>query len=325
MNTRLRWVYRILNVLICLLSAGVLGLVLYGVLVGGIARPQEGTSSAIVDQSDKVSSTLSPTVQVTASETPALVVPLEPTLSTEQQELLDEMIEAMQAKDTTRAGTALKQWYEVWLVEENWEEFSGQCYNGQSFSTDYTGIALASDGTTRFYYGALKDGIPDGQGVRIALVDNLAKTSSYFWIEGTWKQGTLTGSGYIYMGNTPEEPYEGYVEHVEMQCSFDGTSEEIMEEAIVFQQRIHDYYQNVSETEVYQYSFHVQNGQLVEDDWELRGGQYRISAKDMLHENISSSISISELGESYFQNPFPWGQSYRFAYQPIFNCDFFIY
>lgn len=98
-----------------------------------------------------------------------------------------------------------------------------------------------------------------------------------------------------------------------------------MEEAIVFQQRIHDYYQNVSETEVYHYSFHVQNGQLVEDDWELRGGQYRISAKDMLHENISSSISISELGESYFQNPFPWGQSYRFAYQPIFNCDFFIY
>lgn len=40
MNNRLRRVYWILNVLICLLSAGVLGFVLYGVLTGGIALPQ---------------------------------------------------------------------------------------------------------------------------------------------------------------------------------------------------------------------------------------------------------------------------------------------
>lgn len=325
MNNRLRWVYWILNVLICLLSAGVLGFVLYGVLTGGIALPQTGTASAVAGQADSISSTPLPAAQVTASETPAPGVPLEPTLSTEQQALLDEMIEALQAKDTTWAGTILKQWYELWLTEENWDEFSGQCYNGQGFSSDYTGIALASDGTTRFYYGPLKNGIPDGQGVRIALVDSWVKTASYFWIEGTWKQGILTGSGHIYMGESPAEPYEGYVEYAEIQCSFDGTSEEIMEEAVVFQQRIQDYYHDVSETEVYQYSFHVQNGRLVEDDWELSGGQYHISAKDLIHKNISSAILISELGVAYFQNPYPWGQSYRFAYQPIFNCDFFIY
>lgn len=116
-------------------------------------------------------------------------------------------------------------------------------------------IALASDGTTRFYYGPLKDGIPDGQGVRIALVDSWTDTASYFWIEGTWQQGTLTGSGRIYMGDAPEEPYGEYVGHVEIQCDFDGTSEEIMEEAVVFQQRIQDYYHDVSEPEVYQYSY----------------------------------------------------------------------
>ena len=186
-------------------------------------------------------------------------------------------------------------------------------------------IALASDGTTRFYYGPLKDGIPDGQGVRIALVDSWTDTASYFWIEGTWQQGTLTGSGRIYMGDAPEEPYGEYVGHVEIQCDFDGTSEEIMEEAVVFQQRIQDYYHDVSEPEVYQYSYRVKDGRLVEEDWELRDGQYHIAAKDLLHENISSGISILELEEPFFQNPFPCGQSYRFPYRPIFNCGFMMY
>ena len=64
---------------------------------------------------------------------------------------------------------------------------------------------------------------------------------------------------------------------------------------------------------------------LVEEDWELRDGQYHIAAKDLLHENISSGISILELEEPFFQNPFPWGQSYRFPYRPIFNCGFMMY
>ena len=98
-----------------------------------------------------------------------------------------------------------------------------------------------------------------------------------------------------------------------------------MEEAIVFQQRIQDYYHDVSEPEVYQYSYRVKDGRLVEEDWELRDGQYHIAAKDLLHENISSGISILELEEPFFQNPFPWGQSYRFPYRPIFNCGFMMY
>lgn len=158
-----------------------------------------------------------------------------------------------------------------------------------------------------------------------ALVDSWTDTASYFWIEGTWQQGTLTGSGRIYMGDAPEEPYGEYVGHVEIQCDFDGTSEEIMEEAVVFQQRIQDYYHDVSEPEVYQYSYRVKDGRLVEEDWELRDGQYHIAAKDLLHENISSGISILELEEPFFQNPFPWGQSYRFPYRPIFNCGFMMY
>lgn len=63
---------------------------------------------------------------------------------------------------------------------------------------------------------------------------------------------------------------------------------------------------------VHRYTYRVKDGRLVEEDWELRDGQYHIAAKDLLHENISSGISILELEEPFFRILFPGGRATGF-------------
>lgn len=102
------------------------------------------------------------------------------------------MYTALRDKENDRAGEVLKSWYELWRgqSENDWADFSGQCYNGQTFSNGYTGTAMSSDGTTRFYYGPLKQGVPNGEGVRIALAEDWSNHITLFG----WKVPGRTAS-----------------------------------------------------------------------------------------------------------------------------------
>lgn len=77
---------------------------------------------------------------------------------------------------------------------------------------------------------------------------------------------------------------------------------------------------------VFQYAYHVANGQLVETEWswESYSEEYQIVSRDLFGASVTNIIELPVLGEERFQNPFPWGEPYRFAYQPMFNCGFFI-
>lgn len=343
-NDRPRYLYRFFNFVICLLAIAILGLIFYGTL-GKVQVPAQaqqsseapsGNSAAEVvpaAESSEMTSTFSEATgtssgvasvpEIAGTETKPVSVPLD--FSAEQQALLQELFQALQEKDSTQAGMVLWNWYFLWREQEDWVDFTGCCYDGQSFSMDYTGTAMASDGITRFYYGTLENGVPNGQGVRIALIDGYKNVARYFWVEGNWTDGILTGEARMYFEELSPQPNGEYTTYREIQCTFDGTPEEVMVAADVFQQ---DMFEADEEDPmmVFQYAYHVANGQLVETEWswESYSEEYQIVSRDLFGASVTNIIELPALGEERFQNPFPWGEPYRFAYQPMFNCGFFI-
>ena len=343
-NDKPRYLYRFFDLIICLLAAVILGLVLYGVLlkVQAPAQTQQSAeapsgssvaefapvaeSSEATSASPEVSDAFSgaeSVPEIAGTEADQGSVPLD--FSVEQQRLLQEMFQALQEKDATQAGTALWDWYLLWRGQKEWVDFTGCCYDGQSFLMDYTGTAMASDGITRFYYGTLENGVPNGQGVRIALIDGYKNVARYFWVEGNWTNGILTGEARMYFEELSPQPKGDYTTYREIKCTFDGTPEEIMVAADVFQQDMFEADEDDPMT-VFQYVYHVANGRLVETEWswESYSEEYQIRSRDLFGASVTNIIALPVLGEESFQNPFPWGKPYRFSYRPVFNCGFFI-
>lgn len=321
---------QVLNILIYILTAGLLGLAFYSVLMKYVDVPAvnqpinlaiTNTQGNSIKSEDPTSIGLPPKDDQPKADTVVSEVP--PSLTEEQFALLEEMYTALRDKENDRAGEVLKSWYELWRgqSENDWVDFSGQCYNGQTFSNEYTGTAMSSDGTTRFYYGPLKQGVPNGEGVRIALAEDWSNHITYFWLEGTWEDGVLVGNARIYMGWLPVDSNAEYVPHVEIQCIFDGTPDEVMKEASIFKQIAPDLGDGMPH--VYQWSFSVEDGKLLESEWIFDGNKYSMESLNLYNSSNYARINIPVLGEESFQNPYPWGQPYRFAYRTIFNCGFF--
>lgn len=123
------------------------------------------------------------------------------------------------------------------------------------------------------------------------------------------------------MGWLPVDSNAEYVPHVEIQCIFDGTPDEVMKEASIFMQIAPDLGDGMPH--VYQCSFSVEDGKLLESEWTFDGNKYSMESLNLYNSSNYARINIPVLGEESFQNPYPWGQPYRFAYRTIFNCGFF--
>ena len=312
----------LLQAVMAVLAAGVLGLTLYGVL-----RPEAPAAEFETDRSAEEEKT-TPADQGTPDETEAPA--LEP--SPEQYAILDGLIAAFQTGDDQAVGAQLKAWNDLHgQEEENWVDVTGMAYDGQNLAADSTGTALASDGLTRFYYGPLTGGVPDGAGARIVIYSPYGTYNhdetviTYFWVEGLWDDGILTGDAEIRMDQAPRSSPDVMREHMEISCTFDGTAAEIMSAGQVMQYvaiaEWSDDHEMPVIQRVYPFAYHISNGKLLAEEWSdeatYDGSHLHDSAQAV--DGWIGQVGVPALGSECFQNPYPWGGSYRFAYRNLFD------
>lgn len=258
-----------------------------------------------------------PTPVPTPSPTPELIP------EGEQKDMLQEMFQAFQEENSQQAGQILRNWYELWKSEEekNWVNITHIPYDGESFSEGYTGTALVSDKTYRFYYGSVKDGVPHGQGVRLGLQEVAPDKTVYLWAEGEWNQGVMVGSAKFYLGEILASGASEYENFTQITCTLDGSPEERFTEGNVVHQEVYNNSDNIS---VAQFAFQIRDGKLIAGEWtQGDDGMYGITVQDLNQSNVWCSLIIPSLEEPDFQNPYPWNGDYRYSDNFLFNCPIF--
>lgn len=329
---RVSAIQRLLNGLIYVLTVFVLSLIICAILIR-LANQQSkqsmdlpirasSTTEFIVESAENISKSFSGNADQDSNKNSKGT-----TFSDAQRRLLNEIFQALRSKDVSLASIALKDWYMLWKDTDKWVDFSGHFYDGENVSSNDINLALTSDGITRFYYGSLENGVPHGQGVRIVLIKEQPEYITYFWTEGTWNHGVLFGNAFIYIGKTLEDNNSEPIPYVEIHCNFDNTPEEKMIYARILQQSVE---QDVTGTFVSQFTYHLDERKLIKDEWNWdsyiqhyyiesiaefypRNGYTRLNPRLYLY--------LKELDDVFFQNPFPWGQPYRFEGEPLFNCN----
>lgn len=305
----------VLNVCMALLAAGVLGLALFGVLRARETTPVSGVQELIhsAEAPESVPEGTDPagTGQEDPAGSPADFLP------TEQRTVLDALEAAFQAEDAQTAGELLADWLDLYEDPlSGWQDLTGWAYVDGILLSGYTGTALAMDGPTRFYYGPLENGVPEGEGLRLAQASTRYESCNYFWLDGTWSEGILTGAAEISLGQTNSYFPDAPPEFMHISCVFDGTAQEIMASASVTQ-REGTVLQDAYETMTFQYN--VSSGAIVPGEW-TEDGHGRL----LYHSGESLGGYTYHLGiypdhPPVFQNPYPWGKSYRFPYQDLFG------
>lgn len=274
---------------------------------------------------------VSPSPQVTPSPTPKPKPTPVPTPSPtperipegEQKDLLQEMFQAFQEENRQQSGQILRNWYELWKSEEgkNWVNIAQIPYDGEIFSERYTGTALVSDDTYRFYYGSVKDGVPHGQGVRLGLTEVAPDRTVYLWAEGEWNQGVMVGNAEFYLGEILTSGTSEYENYTQITCTLDGSPEERFTEGNVVHQEVYNHSDTIS---VAQFAFQIRDGKLMAEEWTQRpDGMYEITVQALNQSNVWCSLAIPSLEEPNFQNPYPWNGDYRYSNNFPFNCPIF--
>ena len=241
----------------------------------------------------------------------------------EQKDLLQELFQAFQEENRQQSGQILRNWYELWKSEEgkNWVNIAQIPYDGKSFSEGYTGTALVSDDTSRFYYGSVKDGVPHGQGVRLGLTEVAPDRTVYLWAEGEWDQGVMVGNAEFYLGEILASGTSEYENFTQITCTLDGSPEERFTEGNVVHQEVYNHSDTIS---VAQFAFQIRDGKLMAEEWTQRAdGMYEITVQALNQSNVWCSLSNPSLEEPDFQNPYPWNGDYRYSNNFPFNCPIF--
>lgn len=266
--------------------------------------------------------TPTPTAKPKHTPTPTVAPTPEPALTGEQGDMLQEMFQALQEKDAKQSSQILKKWYELWESEKgkNWKDITEVPYTGDEFSEAYTGTALITDNVSRFYYGSVKNGVPDGKGVRIALQTVGPNLTTYIWAEGEWSQGVMVGNGTFYLGEVGEKEDSEYESYTQITGTLDGTAEEKIQEGTV----VHQIFYDPENLYVARFTFQIRDGKLVASDWTLReDGTYGKTERELNNNDVWCTLTIPSIEDPIFQNPYPWSGEYRYEDQFLFNCPIF--
>lgn len=305
----------VLNGCIALLAAGVLGLALFGIL----RVPEAGAAS---DAGEPVRPAEDPAPSPegsdpgAAEEEEAAVSPSD-SVPPEQRAVLEALQTAFRAGDVQAAGDQLAAWMELYQDPlSGWQDLTGLSYADGSLLSGYTGIALAMDGPTRFYYGPLENGVPEGEGLRLAHAATRHEECDFFWLDGTWSGGVLTGAAEISIGQTDSYFPDAPLEFMQISCTFDGTAEERMASASITQRQgifSDDTYHTLS------FQYNVSGGAIVPGEWtEGELGCLICRSGDDLN-GYTYHLGVVPEYLPVFQNPYPWGEPYRFPYQDLFG------
>lgn len=254
---------------------------------------------------------------------------LEITPTTKQQIILNTMLEAFRNEDYEVA-------YEQLYVLDQLRTSSDNdvvkipigislSYVNKKLITNYTGITLAMDGDGRFYYGILKNGVPNGNGIRLVLKESYYKSIVYFMIKGYWDDGLLTGEADILIDQFPLREDRAYRNRIKINAEFD--SGEIISKGSVKQYIEMNYSRNPNikngmKDYVYNFQYNIINGKLDENEWKWNN-EYDIwmhKAQNTSHGFISY-IGVDQLGKECYQNPYPWAKPYRFGLDEMFYCE----
>lgn len=129
-----------------------------------------------------------------------------PDVTESQREVLDEIMEALEAQDLEAAARVMDRGEEE-LLALFYEAMGGTryLYDGQSFRRSIEGEGLVLTMPKTLYYGAFKDGRPEGYCTALQVVE--LDAPRYDYSQGLWKDGKMEGdghTGYCYYENSPQ-------------------------------------------------------------------------------------------------------------------------
>ena len=271
-----------------------------------------------------------------------------PLFTDEELFLLGELSAAMEQDDAERTGTALLAWWEH--LDEHppffrLPEGGVALVNGEPVQ-GFTGTGFAMDGPTRFYYGPLENGVPQGSGRRAAMADrhflvtptgNTVRCIQWLWQSGTWRDGVLTGDSVMLFTETPGQRADSRNE-LTLRCNFNGSPDEVMRTADAELELTalghFDRLGGLLPHDRFHLEFQIRNGRLdFTEDWLLTSMRRtaqdpwiesrKLSSTEVLYDYFYyyTSIDAYEGQDPWFQNPYPWGGAYRYPHDFMFGLS----
>lgn len=228
-------------------------------------------------------------------------------------ESLAELMRALQQRDMETATACLGQWVSASFPVDDpnaWHSesglYGGLFFDGQRFYGEGEGPGLlfseicTLDAPT-LYYGPQENGLPQGEGVLIAVAGLYMDGSIFtYWVEGTWEQGVITGEARIGFADTPGQSEDRSCPETKITCTFG--EREIMTSAEVTESW-------TTEGVPHRYTYHVVDGKLLPEEWpevdpytpNTIGRPCDLHGIDCL-----TLIETDQFGNELYCMPYPW-------------------
>ena len=316
MNTKYRYTCTLFNIVIYILTTGILGLLLYGALVKflapisstdpltSITASSEQTMAEIDEESGQVF-TSSEASGIKESDEMQEALQLAAQIPEYQKGLLNDLYSAFSASDRELLEMALQTWATAkWQSEGNEAETpwvsldqTDFTWDGTQLRPNYSGIGLRFEGIN-LYYGELANGVPDGEGICVAVNTYYQDgTVGYVLVDGQWDNGIAVGNAIVRQSDTSSNPADRG--EYEFHCVFDGTADEVMGsgELLIYQQ-----WDGI----VHRFHFSIQDGYLVSDA--IQEDRYQRFLSCDQHSGCGAELIVEDQMECLCQNIYPWGR-----------------
>lgn len=275
-NNRIPWLIRILNLLL-----GVLGIVAGGMFLSvALVLTETAADANLVTPYPSAVVSVTPTAPPTLVPTPtpqptASLTPTPQTIQTEEEKLqfLNTMLPSVQRQRLVELYSAMlsgypesiSEAYRDWklaergslflsITEAPWFVLDGYAWDGERFYTEHTGTGMIFAGT-KIYFGEMKDGVPDGNGICIVPLNWDKKMQiRYLRLDGEWSEGYAIGTARISCQITGPEQ-----DNWLLSFSIEGVLDGSEEENIVSGTLVETFYVN---GEYHQFEMKIEEGKM---------------------------------------------------------------
>lgn len=260
-----------------------------------------------------------PTPQVAQTEGEQLDF-LNAMLPSVQRQRLTELYSAMLSGHTESIADAYRAWklaergsLFLSITEAPWFVLDGYAWDGERFYTEHTGTGMTFAGT-KIYFGEMKDGIPDGNGICLVPLDwNENMQIRYLRLDGEWNEGCAVGAARIscqVTGPVQANTLLGF----SIEGVLDGSKEEniisgMLTETFYIDEEYHQFEMEINDGKIQQ-EFHVFENDL-ESPLGIVHGEYMVPCKDR-ENGCRTFLYVENMGirmKNELQSPCSWIRS----------------